>query len=221
MCTVLVHLLHLKYCMNIHYLPCNVWNNATFRSGDQENQVFRVYACQWLGPSIIEKLYEKMVLCSLYKGASMDPSWMHAKKNYQKMKKEKIDVLLLFSNSAASQRCRKFGNSNFLFVNMQQPFKLVRRLDSAYDAEIWQHVSILWKLEHTVLRSPCWISSKHTFSVLVVCWEGAFEVGQRKFKELFMLFPVFSELHHWNTRRSSLRPVSSEFPTEDWQWNAL
>lgn len=42
--------------------------------------------------------------------------------------KEKIDVLLLFSNSAASQRCQKFGNSNFLTTDMQQPLKLVHQL---------------------------------------------------------------------------------------------
>lgn len=38
-------------------------------------------------------------------------------------KKQKIDVLLLFSNSAASQRFWKFEKCNFLFVKMQQPFK--------------------------------------------------------------------------------------------------
>lgn len=53
---------------------------------------------------------------------------MHAKRNHQKKKKENIDVLLLFLNSAASQRYQKYGNSNFLFVNVKQPFKLVCQL---------------------------------------------------------------------------------------------
>lgn len=36
LCTVLVHLLHVKYCTDIHYLPCNIWDDVTFRSGNQE-----------------------------------------------------------------------------------------------------------------------------------------------------------------------------------------
>ena len=62
MCTVLVHLLHVKYCMNIHYLPCNIETKLRLEMVTKKT-VFRVYACQWLGPSTIEKLYDKMVLC--------------------------------------------------------------------------------------------------------------------------------------------------------------
>lgn len=85
---------------------------------------FRVYACQWLGPRIIGKLYEKMVLCYIIKVLLRTPAECMQRGTIKSMKKEKIDVLLLFSYSAASQRCRKFGNSNFLRVKMQQPLKL-------------------------------------------------------------------------------------------------
>lgn len=140
----------------------------------KKTKFLEVYACQWLGPSIIGKLYEKWCYVTLYKGASMDPSWMHAKRNYQKKKKKKkkkIDVLLLFSNSAASQRCRKCGNSNFLFVKMQQPLKLLDYSNSGVQYRNLTTCQQAPQLEHTVLLSPCWDSSKSTFSV---CWDGAF-----------------------------------------------
>lgn len=55
--------------------------------------------------------------------------------------KENIDVLLLFSNSAASQRCRKFGNSNFIF---EMPFKYSNsggwsRNQTACQHSLWAH----------------------------------------------------------------------------------
>lgn len=50
-------------------------NNATFRHDNQENNVFRVYACQWLGPSVIGKVYGKNgAMLHYIKGALRTPA---------------------------------------------------------------------------------------------------------------------------------------------------
>lgn len=110
--------------MNIHYLPCNVRNEMVTK----KNYVFRVYACQWLGPSITGKLYEKNgAMLHYIKVLLWTPAeCMQRGTIKRRRKKEKMDVLLLFSNECCLQKMSEnLEESNFLLVKMH-PFNYPR-----------------------------------------------------------------------------------------------
>lgn len=69
---------------------------------------FRVCACQWLGPSIIAKLHIKNGAMLYIMVLLWTPAECMQRGTLKRRKKVKIDVLLLFSNGAASQRCWTF-----------------------------------------------------------------------------------------------------------------
>lgn len=99
--------------------------------------------------------------------------------------KEKIDVLLLFSKQAASQRCQKFGKSNFcycLFVKMQQPFKLV--------FQPWFTGQTTGQCEHTSVTFTLFILLRtHLCSVCLL--GGSILTQTKKVLLSSTFFPVF------------------------------
>lgn len=115
-------------------------------------------------------------------------------------KKGKIDVLLLLSNSAASQRCWKLGNSNLLFVNIQQLLKWV--------CQLWYMVQQSNNMSSFSLN----LTDDVTFTLLIILQtQGAFKVGQRKLKVVHVLPCFFPELHHWSTRRLLYNLLAGNF----------
>lgn len=105
--------------MNIHYLPCNVWNDAMFSSDNQENKVFRVYACQQLGPYIRKTIWKNGAMLWYIKVLLRTPAECMQRGTIRDKRKKNTEVLLLFRNNAASQRCLKVRNSNFMWGKMQ------------------------------------------------------------------------------------------------------
>ena len=139
---------------------------------------------------------------------------MHAKRNYQKQKKKrKISVRQLSSNSAASQRCRKFGNSSFLLVKLQQPFNLVFHLRFTIqksDDMTPLSANLSPRFNGNPFDYP--LNTRFSDSVL----GSSIYLGQRKCKCCpcsSLILPY--ELHHWDTWRLLLQSVRWKFLTKD------